>query len=49
MQHVEDSGERQAKEPTLRAPVVSIALCTHNGERHLTAQVESLLAQDYPD
>ncbi len=29
------------------APLVSIALCTWNGERYLTAQLDSLLAQDH--
>jgi hypothetical protein len=29
-------------------PLISIALCTYNGERFLRGQVESLLAQDYP-
>jgi glycosyltransferase involved in cell wall biosynthesis len=28
--------------------LVSIALCTFNGERHLRAQLDSLLAQDWP-
>ncbi len=29
-------------------PLVSIALCTFNGERHLREQLDSLLAQDWP-
>lgn len=28
-------------------PLVSIALCTYNGEKYLTQQLDSLLAQDY--
>lgn len=30
-----------------RQPLVSIALCTYNGERYLRQQMDSLLAQDY--
>ena len=30
------------------APLISIALCTFNGERHLREQLDSLLAQDWP-
>ncbi|MBI4911445.1 MAG: glycosyltransferase [Acidobacteria bacterium] len=30
-------------------PLVSVALCTYNGARHLGEQVESLLAQDWPN
>jgi glycosyltransferase involved in cell wall biosynthesis len=30
------------------APLVSIALCTFNGERYLREQLDSLLAQDWP-
>jgi glycosyltransferase involved in cell wall biosynthesis len=30
-------------------PLVSIALATHNGERYLAQQMDSLLAQDYPN
>lgn len=29
-------------------PLISIALCTYNGERFLQQQLDSLLAQDYP-
>lgn len=29
-------------------PLISVALCTYNGERFLREQVESVLAQDYP-
>ncbi len=29
-------------------PLVSIALCTYNGERYLREQLDSLLRQDYP-
>jgi glycosyltransferase involved in cell wall biosynthesis len=32
-----------------RAPLVSIAMCTYNGARFLRAQLDSLLAQDYPN
>ncbi len=32
-----------------KAPLVSIALCTFNGERHLREQLDSLLAQDWPN
>lgn len=32
-----------------RAPLISVALCTYNGARHLPQQLESLLAQDYPN
>jgi glycosyltransferase involved in cell wall biosynthesis len=30
------------------APLISIALCTFNGERHLREQLDSVLAQDWP-
>lgn len=30
-------------------PLISIALCTYNGEKFLAQQIESLLAQDYPN
>lgn len=30
-------------------PLVSVALCTFNGERHLREQLDSLLAQDWPN
>lgn len=33
----------------LQQPLISIALCTYNGERFLAQQIESLLAQDYPN
>jgi glycosyltransferase involved in cell wall biosynthesis len=29
-------------------PSISVALCTHNGERFITEQVRSILAQSYP-
>ena len=29
------------------APLISVALCTYNGERYLAAQLDSLLAQSY--
>lgn len=29
--------------------LISVALCTYNGARHLRAQLESLLAQDAPE
>lgn len=32
-----------------KEPLVSIALCTYNGERYLAKQLDSLLAQDYPN
>lgn len=31
------------------SPLVSIALCTYNGERFLAAQLDSLFSQDYSD
>ena len=34
--------------PGSTAPLISIALCTFNGERHLREQLDSLLAQDWP-
>ena len=34
--------------PSTAAPLVSVALCTFNGERHLREQLDSLLAQDWP-
>ncbi len=30
-------------------PLISIAVCTYNGEKFLAQQIESLLAQDYPN
>jgi glycosyltransferase involved in cell wall biosynthesis len=33
---------------TPSAPLVSIAMCTYNGERFLQPQLDSLLEQDYP-
>jgi len=30
------------------APLISIAMCTYNGERHVREQLDSLLAQDWP-
>lgn len=30
-------------------PLISVALCTYNGARFLPAQLDSLLAQDYPE
>lgn len=33
---------------TASTPLISVALCTYNGERFLRCQLESLLAQDYP-
>ena len=30
-------------------PLVSIAMCTYNGERFLREQIDSLVAQDYPN
>ena len=34
--------------PAMSAPLVSVALCTFNGERHLEAQLRSLLALRWP-
>lgn len=34
--------------PDVRSPVVEVLLATHNGERFLRQQVDSILAQDYP-
>lgn len=31
------------------SPLISIALCTYNGERYLKQQMDSLLAQSYPN
>lgn len=33
----------------MAAPLISVALCTYNGERFLPAQLDSVLAQDYPN
>lgn len=33
----------------IKPPLVSIALCTYNGERYINQQIESLLAQTYPN
>jgi glycosyltransferase involved in cell wall biosynthesis len=30
-------------------PLISIALCTYNGERFLREQLDSLLAQEHPN
>lgn len=30
-------------------PLISVALCTYNGEKFVAEQIESLLAQDYPN
>lgn len=30
-------------------PLISVALCTYNGRRYLDEQIDSLLAQDYPN
>ena len=35
--------------PPLDCPLVSIALCTYNGSRFLSQQLDSLLAQTYPN
>jgi glycosyltransferase involved in cell wall biosynthesis len=35
--------------PTFDTPLVSIAMCTYNGERFLREQLDSLIAQDYPN
>lgn len=35
--------------PSPDLPLVSIALCTYNGERHLREQLDSLLQQDWPN
>jgi hypothetical protein len=35
--------------PSTELPLVSIALCTYNGERHLREQMDSLLQQDWPN
>lgn len=34
---------------TTPTPLVSIALCTYNGEKHLIAQLETLVNQSYPN
>ncbi|HTP38926.1 MAG TPA: glycosyltransferase family 2 protein [Steroidobacteraceae bacterium] len=31
-----------------KPPLISVALCTYNGERYLAEQLDSVLAQDYP-
>ena len=31
------------------APLISIAMCTYNGERYLREQLDSLITQDYPN
>ncbi|WGQ07993.1 glycosyltransferase family 2 protein [Pedobacter gandavensis] len=33
----------------MEAQMISIALCTYNGEKHLHEQMDSLLKQDYPN
>jgi glycosyltransferase involved in cell wall biosynthesis len=30
-------------------PLVSVALCTYNGEKYLSAQLDSIVGQDYPN
>ncbi|WP_336368415.1 glycosyltransferase family 2 protein [Marinobacter sp. C2H3] len=30
-------------------PLISVAMCTYNGERYLGQQIDSVLAQDYPN
>lgn len=35
--------------PVTDFPLISVALCTFNGERFLAEQMDSLLAQDYPN
>lgn len=32
----------------MEQPLVSVVLCTYNGEKHLRAQVDSILSQTYP-
>ncbi|WP_421945293.1 glycosyltransferase [Pedobacter sp.] len=32
-----------------KQPLVSIALCTYNGEKYITKQLDSILKQDYPN
>lgn len=39
----------QSTAPTSGRILVSIPLCTYNGETHLRRQMDSLLSQDYPD
>jgi glycosyltransferase involved in cell wall biosynthesis len=34
--------------PDRSVPLISVALCTFNGERHLREQLDSVLAQDWP-
>ena len=34
---------------TQENPLVSIALCTYNGERYLARQLDTLIEQDYPN
>jgi len=36
-------------DPKEKAPLVSIAMCTYNGEQFLREQLDSLIAQDYPN
>ncbi|WP_256002392.1 glycosyltransferase [Pedobacter deserti] len=33
----------------MKNELISIALCTYNGEKHIEAQLDTLLAQDYPN
>ena len=40
-------GERRGGDPTEPTPLVSIALCTFNGEQYLSPQLQSILAQTY--
>ena len=36
-------------EGNVQSPLISVALCTFNGERFLRQQLDSILAQDYPN
>lgn len=48
-----DGALAKASQPRLsrvtQPPLVSVVLCTYNGEGHLCQQLDSLLAQDYPN
>lgn len=51
---IEVVGEKSMQEnssniPHSNLPLVSIAMCTYNGERYLEEQLSSLIEQDYPN
>lgn len=49
MNNPEETRAKNTERDQARQPLVSIAMCTYNGERFLKEQLDSLLAQDYPN